>query len=254
MDKPAFTPAYSPAHRNNIPTGQTPAQLADVSWQANERTSFESALNRIRDRSLQTNRPDAPVQPPVSEDTQGIDDNLGAEESAELRDEQLAADEQPFTGSQASLQAMARALGDDSSETLTLDMALGGTELSSGGLVASVAGDGIGVAANSAPASSAGSAFSAETVAQMMLRLERTAGAHNGQWHFGVLNDQSGVTALQLQRSVQGGWRVNVSFSENSVINEQEQADELKAALLKEGHEVDSVEITRLADPSALDD
>lgn len=254
MDKPAFTPAYSPAHHNNIPTGKTPAQLADTSWQANERTSFESALNRIRDRSLQTNRPDTPVQPPVSEDTQSIDDNLGAEESADAQNEHSAVDEQPLAGSQASAQAMARALSGDSSETLTLDMALGGTELSSGGLVASLAGEGIGVAASSAPASSAGSAFSAETVAQMMLRLERTAGAHNGQWHFGVLNDQSGVTALQLQRSVQGGWRVNVSYSESALIDEQEQADELKAALLKEGHEVDSVEITRLANPSALDD
>ena len=82
---------------------------------------------------------------------------------------------------------------------------------------------------------------SAENVSMLMAKLDWVPGSHEGQWQFGVLNDQAGVTALHLQRNLQGSWRVSVSLDEAALGNEKDQAGELMAALQGRGHSVESV-------------
>lgn len=81
----------------------------------------------------------------------------------------------------------------------------------------------------------------AESVSLLMAQLDRVAGSHEGQWQFGVLSDQAGVTALHLQRNLQGSWRISVSLDESAIVDHKDQADELMAALQGRGHSVESV-------------
>ena len=85
----------------------------------------------------------------------------------------------------------------------------------------------------------------AENIATMMLQMERAAGASEGQWSFAVLDDPTGVSVLQMQRSAQGTWRVGVSLNQASTVDENAHAEELKTALLSKGHNVDTVSVTR---------
>lgn len=254
MDKPT-APAYMPPIPSSRPTpAPLPGNVAASHWQATERNSFESALNRISNRSNRVLEPDDSRSTDAKEI---IEDNLDSAADAvanEVTDESLLSAEQNPGGVQSITQRSGSPLSADSFETQSIDSALGGLEVSGGVMVEGMSTEGAGPKFSSAQVSSAGSTSSAETVAQMMTRLDRTPGTHDGQWRFGVLNDQAGVTALQLQRSLQGGWRVNVSFNEAAQIDEERHADELKAALLKEGHDVDSVVISRLASHLAFDD
>lgn len=93
-------------------------------------------------------------------------------------------------------------------------------------------------------------ALTAESMSSMMLRLERMATTHDGQWRFAILDNPMGVTAMQMQRSAQGIWRVGISLNETAELDELAQAEELKAALLSQGHNVDSVTISRLSSNS----
>jgi len=97
----------------------------------------------------------------------------------------------------------------------------------------------IGIAANASS-----TVISAETVSQLMSRLERVPGViKTGQWHFDILNGQAGVTALQLQRSAGGAWRVNIWFSEKSLVDVDTHTEELQSALEALGQDIDSVRI-----------
>lgn len=95
----------------------------------------------------------------------------------------------------------------------------------------------------------------AENVSLLMNRLDRTADTHEGQWRFGVLNDDTGVTGLHLQRNEQGSWQVNVSMNNSSLHDTESRVEELMSALEDSGHSIDSIMFTQ--DPMtsmALDD
>lgn len=81
----------------------------------------------------------------------------------------------------------------------------------------------------------------AERVSDMMRSLENMPGTPSGQWTFGVLGNSTGIVALQLQRAMTGGWQVNVSIDEAATFDEKTDTQELKLALLNEGHDIDSV-------------
>ncbi|MFK7994282.1 MAG: hypothetical protein AB8B87_09095 [Granulosicoccus sp.] len=212
-------------------------------WQATEKTSFESALNRIRDRNVSK---DAAADT-VKNDDQYIDELTveDADEQSEVNSSGL--DAGTVADSQSGLSQSTHTAFSDVSDSFFLDMASQGSELSAGATLEGIPMEIQGASSGAASRASTGSVMTVETVAQMMSRLERSPGTHNGQWRFGVLNEQAGVTALQLQRSLNGGWRVNVSFNENSLIDEHRHAEELKAALVKEGHDIDSVVVSKLA-------
>jgi len=82
-----------------------------------------------------------------------------------------------------------------------------------------------------------------ETVSAMMMRLERMPEVNAGRWQFNLLNDPAGISSLQLQRSINGSWRIHLAMEPGAEVDQQQHADELKTALQASGFEVDSVEL-----------
>lgn len=252
MERSNSAPPYVPPvnQPNRLSEWRNASHGPATNWQATEKTSFESALNRIRDQNVREESTIDDSNMEISEvkpDDQRLDE-VAIEGSAEkLQAVTDGADNEAESTPQAISPASVGSAvsASESSQSQLLDMAMHGTELSAATMIDGLPGDTQGAASGSIASSARGSTLTAETMGQMMSRLERAPGAHDGQWRFGVLNEHAGVTALQLQRSINGGWRVNVSFNEASQIDEQRHAEELKAALLKEGHDVDSVEISR---------
>ncbi|MFK7855253.1 MAG: hypothetical protein AB8B79_14115 [Granulosicoccus sp.] len=245
MDKPT-SPAYMPPNKLSDLPAHRPGIANSGQWQSTEKNSFESALNRISSKNSRAQEANNSRNSDVKVADSLDDESLigGAQQST---DESLLSTDALQDNPQSVAHRIAGSLDTEVRDTLLIDMTLGSMELPGGMVIEGFNADANSSAAGSAQASSAGSTLSAETVAQMMARLERAPGNHDGHWRFAVLNDQAGITAMQLQRSIQGSWRVNVSFSASAQLDEQEQADELKLALLKEGHDVESVVISRLA-------
>lgn len=261
MEKPSYTTPYTPPTVNTGSSYQAPATNNNTAshWPGSAKNSFESALNRIRDQqAVKDSGADnsaedidhTPSDRPVMDEVRGAESN--AESLEEVKDELASSANSGAT--QAASNLLASAALDDSLETeMTGSLSVGAESMQAGlSDVHPVESHAVSAPAMASGASAAVSA--AETVAQMMARLERTPGSNNGQWHFGVLNEQAGVTALQLQRSVNGAWRVNVSFSETAQIDEQQHAEELKDALQQLGHDVDFVEVSKLASVAAPTD
>lgn len=251
MDKPT-APVYMPPNKLSDIPAHRPGTANAGQWQSTEKNSFESALNRISSKNNRAQQASNPENTAVKAADLLNEESLTADAEQSM-EESLASAEEPRGDIQSVAHRFGGSLDSEASDSLLIDMTRGSMELPGGMVFEGLNAEANNFAAGSAQASSAGSTFSAETVAQMMARLERAAGNHDGQWRFAVLNDQAGVTAMQLQRSLQGAWRVNVSFSESAQVDEQEQADKLKLALLEEGYDVESVVISRLAAHLASD-
>jgi len=84
-----------------------------------------------------------------------------------------------------------------------------------------------------------------QQISDMMQRIDRMPGKSSGQWSLGVVDSSSGIVGLQLQREQSGGWRVNVSLTETAMADAQEGTDKLKAALVKEGHDIESISLSQ---------
>ena len=93
------------------------------------------------------------------------------------------------------------------------------------------------------PSSAAQTPLMVESVAAMMMRLERMPEVSAGQWQFNLLDDPAGISSLQLQRAVNGSWKVSVSVLSGSDVEQEQHASELKSALELRGHTVESVQI-----------
>ena len=78
----------------------------------------------------------------------------------------------------------------------------------------------------------------------MIRSLENMPGTPSGQWTFGVLGNSSGIVALHLQRVAAGGWQVNVSVDEAASFDGETSTEELKKALTREGHDIESIKFS----------
>ena len=91
----------------------------------------------------------------------------------------------------------------------------------------------------------------ASTIANMMLRIERAPGvlegvlegACAGQWSFEVPGNPMGISEVLIQRSELGSWRVGISLNQINAFDKSAHAEDLKAALLAMGYNVDSVRL-----------
>jgi hypothetical protein len=237
MDKPPITPAI--VQPTTAPPAPRTASVKLNEAHRSEKASFESALNRIQDRNS---------RPVGNNDDKNLEGSL-AEQVSELLDE-LPSDvsdvedlARPDVHSDSNL-TMAGAQNKES-ESFVIDMTSSDPLSVTGIMVESSTAHGTDTAAVANGRSSTESAIGSETLAQMMSRLEKVSTSQHGQWQFTVVNDPNGVAALQLQRSAQGKWRINVSFSELAVIEEQHTVAELKQALTEQGHSVETITVTR---------
>lgn len=235
MDK--YTPPVS------IPTTSTqtikpsyspPAQTNN--WQPVHQQSFEQALRRADSGSSGVK---ADRGPHLDSSTQADEASDEASQGEDSTTEQLTARPEALSAL-STADSKRRQLLDDTEIGIGESAAFAGDAEVTANVGASVGADTAG-ASPAAPSATLSGPFSAQSVAELMARMERMPGSQSGIWNIGVLNHAAGVTAMQLQRSLQGGWRVSVSMSTDLMTDGVLQADELKAALIAQGHDVDAV-------------
>lgn len=280
MDKPVTVANISSAISNDPSRKQQSAARTEQAWHNTEKSSFESALNRIRDRS-------ADVKAGVEREAQnastdGASQNLANYHNCEHDQvtsltnmyEQSSGDElaslidtKPSESSD-SLSTESDGKNTQSSDPMspqgfnqsqTSDRAISDTAPASAAGAESVSMDVAGsVGAPSAPsaASSNSSSLGSDTLNQMLQHMQQPIDpeATAGQWQFAVLDDPAGVSAVQLVRSDAGQWLIKLSLDESARADRQQLAGELKAVLRDQGHAVQSIVITPVAGDTAGDD
>lgn len=282
-DKVISSPPAANTLRNDASPARA-AQSDASGWQSAERASFENALNKIRARegAIQSaeNAPEdfnldslakRHVDEAQANSVNAITANNGfanenQDAANDLQSQQAAVSSAEVSGSAAqTADAQENAEADNvqgvnSRNSADINLAVRSTETAESKMavtdVAALQTPGVGsitaaevvsapaTTSASAPTSSPSSHVDAAAVSEMIRSLEIMPGEPSGQWTFGVLDQSSGIVALQLQRALGGGWQVNVAVDEAASFDQKAGTEELKMALLKEGHDVESVNIS----------
>ncbi|ASJ70507.1 hypothetical protein [Granulosicoccus antarcticus] len=258
MDKSDNTYIYQAPRSDAYSRMSPPTPVGNSSMYREGANSFEAALNRVRAHQTDVREVDTDLEPEVEsvDSEEGGELELGSDDELESGVLQQAAERPAAVSKEAVASVKLKVAGmNDLLESRLSDSSGAGLESAlGGGISAAPSMNAESVQTVATSGTNLHGPLTAESVASLMLRQERIAGAHNGQWNFGVLGGQAGVTALQLQRSLQGGWRVRVSFDESGQLDEKMHAEALKASLIESGHRVDSVTFTPAGDELSLND
>lgn len=216
-------------HPNWTPPPNAPASRPSA-WQSNQGDVFESALKRADSSRSSDEDDESTIDEPESEAK-----DAEAPLSGQTKAHNSAARESAARSPLDELKHRTRSLELDSSDKeINLQSTASSVGVSSESVRST---ENVATTAAQAP-------LMVETVAAMMMRLDRMPEANAGQWRFNVLNDPAGISSVQLQRVANGGWRVNVSLNPGSEVDQEQQTSELKTALEMHGHEVESVQLT----------
>lgn len=201
--------------------------------------AFEAALEQIRERVNSES---------VQTDSMLHGDAIGEHQQDSVQQSTLSADESldatlpddQSSGDADAVQHLSDGPGivhdtdhSDRLQSASVDVALAGTGVNESPAMTSASATG--------ERSTLNGTVTAEEMSLLMRRLERSGHSPEGQWRFTVLDDTTGVSALQLQRGEHGGWQVSVSFDENVMLDEHVQAESLRQSLLEQGHSIDSI-------------
>ena len=256
MDRPDKVVTSPPT---NVLRNEIPPKSENATWQSVERASFEKALERIRARdSALAGHEDS--NGTVNLESNTYNDNevvafanneatILTQSEAENIDTHLTADAIDVTRvtsdtvDDLSKLLQGSQVNDDTSLGLTLQLsgelgaAVSTAETTSGAEIAN--------STQSSNSSAESHRLDVERVIDMVRSLDNMPGTPSGQWTFGVEGNSTGIVALELQRALTGGWEVKVSVEKSANFDEEVCKNDLKQALLDEGHDVDSVLFTR---------
>jgi len=223
---------------NNHPPAYTPDRTQHQTNRPDHRQTFDQALDRASDKD-QVSDKDRSLSLSVSQLLRD-DEEIG---EATPGGEVMPADRS--LSQQNSLQIAAKY--DDSElegNALEGTVISGESVLAAGGVAGEQPTQG---SVASVPASVISGPLLPENIAALMLRMERMPDSVNGQWKFSVLNDPAGISSLQLQRTMQGGWRISLSMKDTALVDEERLGNELKASLVESGHKVDSILVSKIS-------
>ena len=255
-------PTQSPVRNQQPPVHQ--ANNDHSTWQSVERASFEKALDRIRAQDSARPTPEMSAKTAAEMSSENVKDALDSDADARFGVEQGPAMQQEVLENSDLLNreisnqknlpqsvSTAETVSVNSEANLEQGLTLQGAVSQSETAAAaspSVGGDiqVSGAQSSSPPAESTtrSNHLDAARVSDMIRSLENMPGTPSGQWTFGVLGNSSGIVALHLQRVAAGGWQVNVSVDEAASFDGETSTEELKKALTREGHDIESIKFS----------